>query len=51
MTHILRMILRHLTKAGTDRPTNGSQRLSAEQKAAHKRVQKAIRATERMNRV
>ncbi len=51
MTNMLRMILRQLTKVGIDHVQAGGKPLTAEQKAAQKRVRKAIKATQRMNRI
>jgi hypothetical protein len=51
MTNVLRMVLRQLMKAGINQVEASGKPLTAEQKAAQKRVQKAIKATQRMNRI
>ncbi len=45
------MVMRQLFRAGTNKLEAGGQQLTPEQKEAQKRVNKAIKATRRINRI
>ena len=51
MNRLLNMVMRQLMRAGTKSLEAGGQPMTPEQKAAQKRVAKAIKATRRINRI
>ena len=51
MHRLVNMVLRHLMRAGTKHAASGGQSLTPEQREAQKRVNKALKATRRINRI